>query len=167
MSTLETENDKVIGNSLLLASFYTYVGGFSYQYRQQIIHVDWHQDIQMRKIPIDSPFVSLHRNVLTVNCDTTDSMVQNMILVTNAIRYPLCIDPYGMASDYIKSEFLESVSHRILHFYDENFLDELESAISAGECVLIDDLDDYIDLSLRDLLEKNFTCKYMQSAITI
>lgn len=51
-------------------------------------------------------------------------------------------------------------SYKILHFYDEHIMDELASAISAGECVIFDDIDDSIDLSLRDLLEKNFICKY-------
>lgn len=46
-------------------------------------------------------------------------------------------------------------------------MDELELAISAGDCVLIEDIDDYIDLSLKDLLEKNFICKYVPSAIPI
>lgn len=151
LSKLETENDKVIGNSLLSAAFCTYVGGFSFIYRRQIIHNDWLLDIQERKIPIDSPFVSFHRNDKSPDVDATDSAIQNAILVTSAIRYPLCVDPYDTASDYIKSI---SECYKILNFCDENFMDELASAVSGGGCVIVDDVDDYIDLGLRDLLEK-------------
>lgn len=155
LSTLENENDKVIGNSLLSAAFYTYAGGFSFSYRHQIVHDDWLQDISRRKIPIDSPFTSLNRNVPKLSIDATESFIQNAILVTNAIRYALCIDPYGIAGEFIKATHEDSGVCKILHFYDEHFMDELTSAVSAGECVIVDDIDDCIDHSLRDLLEPN------------
>lgn len=161
LSILETENDKVIGNSLLSASFCTYAGGFSFTYRREIVHNNWFQDIQMRKIPVDPLYTLCNRNDVGSSVDAFDSTTQNSILLTNAIRYPLCIDPYGTASDYIKSKFQHSESYRILHFYDENFMDNLSSAISACECVIVDDIDDYIDPSLRNLLEKNFIRKNM------
>lgn len=160
LSMLETEHDKVIGDSLLSASFYTYVGGFLFAYRREIVHNDWLQDIQARKIPIDSSFAPLYQNVPGSSLDAAESTIQNSILVTNSVRFPLCIDPYGIASDFIKSKLEHSSeNYKILHFNDENFMDELALTVSSGGSIIIDDIDDFIDFSLRDLLEKNIICK--------
>lgn len=64
LALLENDKDLVVGNSLLSASFLTYVGNFSSTYRNEMVNIDWLLDIRTRKIPIDAEFNILSQQIL-------------------------------------------------------------------------------------------------------
>lgn len=84
--------------------------------------------------------------------------IQNGILTTRASRFPLCIDPQQQALAWIMKR--ESTNNlKILTFSDSDFLKQLEMAIMYGMPVLFQDVDDYIDPVIDNVLEKNIKCK--------
>lgn len=56
---------------------------------------------------------------------------------------------------------------KILTFSDTDFLKQLEMAIMYGMPVLFQDVDDYIDPVIDNVLEKNIKCKYKFYAFRI
>lgn len=90
--------------------------------------------------------------------------VQNGILTTRASRFPLCIDPQQQALAWIKKR--ESKNNlKILTFSDSDFLKQLEMAIMYGIPVLFQDVDDYIDPVIDNVLEKNIKSKIIYGII--
>lgn len=56
MKNHNTIKNQLIGNCLLNASFLTYAGPFSLEYRKNIIFKNWFNNIVKLKIPIDLNF---------------------------------------------------------------------------------------------------------------
>lgn len=73
-------------------------------------------------------------------------------------RYPLCIDPQQQALMWIKKR--EGANLKVLSFYDKDYLKQLEMAIIYGLPVLFQDVDDYIDPSIDNVLEKNIQSEF-------
>lgn len=80
------------------------------------------------------------------------------MLTTKSSRYPLCIDPQQQALAWIKKREIENFL-KILNFNDADFLRQLEMAIIFGNPVLFQDVDDYIDPMVYNVLEKKINCK--------
>nr|CAD7461021.1 unnamed protein product [Timema tahoe] len=80
--------------------------------------------------------------------------VQNGILTTRASRFPLCIDPQEQALFWIKKRE-HPHNLKIVTFNDADFLKQLEIAIKYGFPVLFQDVDNYIDPVIENVLEKN------------
>lgn len=122
---------------------------------------DWLQDIQMRQIPVDSPFDPLNPDInrcVPLNIDAATSTIENINLMEHTVRYPLCVDPFDTVRDFLVANYPSLIR---LNSCDEDFLVQLIAAISAGDCCIVDDIDEYVDdLNLKDLLEKNYICKY-------
>ncbi|XP_062558011.1 dynein axonemal heavy chain 10 isoform X2 [Armigeres subalbatus] len=162
LANLQEDNTKVVGTCLLSASFLAYTGPFSWDFRNSIVFEDWLPDVEEREIPYGKPF-----NILTSLSDDLEMTtwaseglppdelsVQNGILTTRASRFPLCIDPQQQALMWIiKRE--SSNNLKILNFNDRDFLKHLEMAIKYGNPVLFQDVDDYIDPVIDNILEKN------------
>ncbi|CAJ0949994.1 unnamed protein product [Ranitomeya imitator] len=80
--------------------------------------------------------------------------IQNGILTTRASRFPLCIDPQQQALNWIKRKE-ERHNLKISSFNDPDFLKQLEMAIKYGFPFLFQDVDEYIDPVIDNVLEKN------------
>lgn len=90
--------------------------------------------------------------------------IQNGILTMRSSRYPLCIDPQQQALMWIKKR--EGSNLKVLSFYDKDYLKQLEMAIIYGLAVLFQDVDDYIDPSIDNVLEKNIQSEFRQWVVT-
>lgn len=84
--------------------------------------------------------------------------IQNAILTTKSSRFPICIDPQQQALGWIKKREADNFL-KILNFGDADFLKQLEMAITYGNAVLFQDVDDYVDPMVHNVLEKNIVCK--------
>lgn len=69
-------------------------------------------------------------------------------------RFPLCIDPQTQALHWIRKRE-EKNNLKILSFSDHDFLKFLDLAIKYGQPVLFQDVDDYIDPVVDNILEKD------------
>uniref|UniRef100_A0A1I8PAD1 Dynein-1, subspecies f n=1 Tax=Stomoxys calcitrans TaxID=35570 RepID=A0A1I8PAD1_STOCA len=151
----------MIGQCLLCASFLAYTGAFSWEFRKTMIFEDWLADIEEKEIPVIMPFrigESLTNDV-EISTWTSEGLppdelsVQNGILTVRASRFPLCIDPQLQAWTWIKKKEQQN-NLKILSFNDSDFLKQLELAIMYGTPVLFEDVDDYIDPVIDNVLQK-------------
>lgn len=127
-----------------------------------MIFDDWLEDIKSKEIPVSLPIK--FENILTNDVEVStwnsqglppdDFSVQNGILTSRASRFPLCIDPQQQALPWIKKK--EAANKlKVLSFADSDFLKQLEIAIKFGMPVLFQDVDDYIDPVIDNVLERN------------
>lgn len=163
LSNLHIEQSNLIGTCLICASFLAYTGAFSWDFRKTMIFEDWLEDIKRNEIPITLPvkFDSILSNDVEVSTWNSQGLppdefsVQNGILTSRASRFPLCIDPQQQALSWIKKK--EALNNlKVLSFADSDFLKQLEMAVKYGTPVLFQDVDDYIDPVIDNVLERNY-----------
>lgn len=162
LTRLNVTKTNITGECLLCASFLAYTGAFSWEFRITMIFEDWLDDIIKRKIPIATPFniaknLSNDVEISTWNSDglpQDELSIQNGILTTRSSRFPICIDPQLQALNWIKRKEYKN-NLKILSFNDSDFIKHLEMSIMYGIPVLFQDIDDYIDPVIGNVLEKN------------
>lgn len=118
--------------------------------------------MQERGIPLSQPFKL--ENLLTDEVEISrwgseglppdELSVQNGILTTRGSRFPMCIDPQQQALNWIKKKE-ENNNLKISSFNDPDFLKQVEMAIKYGFPCLFQDVDEYIDPVIDNVLEKN------------
>lgn len=161
LKNLHLEKERLVGNCLLCAEFLSYTGPFSYEYRRRMVYEDWQSDVIERNIPLTQPFRlenSLTNDVeiskwTSENLPPDELSVQNGILTVRASRFPICIDPQQQALNWIKKRE-EKNNMKILSFNDSDFLKHVDMAIKYGSPILFQDVDDYIDPVIDNVLEK-------------
>ncbi|XP_017478046.1 PREDICTED: dynein heavy chain 10, axonemal [Rhagoletis zephyria] len=162
MENFRKQKINMIGQCLLCASFLAYTGAFSWEFRTAMVIGDWLKDVQNRLIPVPSPFRIDDSLTTDVEVSTWSSeglppdelSVQNGILTVRASRFPLCIDPQLQALHWIrKREARQNL--KTLSFSDSDFLKQLEMALMYGYPVLFEDVDDYIDPVIDNVLSKD------------
>ena len=47
---------QLLGDCLVCAAFLSYVGAFSWEFRDQLVYDDWVGDLMARRVPISDPF---------------------------------------------------------------------------------------------------------------
>uniref|UniRef100_A0A182IR22 AAA+ ATPase domain-containing protein n=1 Tax=Anopheles atroparvus TaxID=41427 RepID=A0A182IR22_ANOAO len=174
LGKLQVERTKVIGNALLSASFLAYMGPFSWEFRKAIFFDDWLGSVIEREIPFTEPYgvngslsSDLEQSTWASEGLPPDELsVQNGILTTRASRFPLCIDPQQQALSWIKKREAPN-NLKALSFNDKDFLKQLEMAIKYGTPVLFQDVDDYIDPVIDNVLEKNIKVQAGRQTVTI
>uniref|UniRef100_A0A182TQL6 AAA+ ATPase domain-containing protein n=1 Tax=Anopheles melas TaxID=34690 RepID=A0A182TQL6_9DIPT len=162
LGKLQIERTKVIGNALLSASFLAYMGPFSWEFRKAILFDDWLANVVQQAVPFTEPYrvngslsSDLEQSTWASEGLPPDELsTQNGILTTRASRFPLCIDPQQQALSWIRKREAPN-NLKTLSFNDKDFLKQLEMAIKYGTPVLFQDVDDYIDPVIDNVLERN------------
>uniref|UniRef100_A0A1I8GN74 Dynein heavy chain 10, axonemal n=1 Tax=Macrostomum lignano TaxID=282301 RepID=A0A1I8GN74_9PLAT len=162
LADLKDQRIRLTGDCLLSSAFLCYVGAFSSEFRKKMVYEDWLGDIQEKEIPISLPYrlETILTNDVEISKWTSEGLppdelsIQNGILTTNASRFPMCIDPQQQALNWIKKKE-EKNNLKICTFNDSDFLKQLELAIKFGFPFLFQDVDEYIDPVIDNVLEKN------------
>ncbi|XP_076006843.1 dynein axonemal heavy chain 10 [Genypterus blacodes] len=162
LEELKQRRVRLLGDCLVSAAFLSYEGAFSWDFRNEMVYQLWVKDVLERDIPLSQPFKL--ENLLTDEVEISrwgseglppdELSVQNGILTTRASRFPLCIDPQQQALNWIKKKE-EKNNLKISSFNDPDFLKQLEMAIKYGFPFLFQDVDEYIDPVIDNVLEKN------------
>ncbi|KAH8295402.1 hypothetical protein KR018_010894 [Drosophila ironensis] len=162
MASLGQQLIDSLGVCLISASFLAYTGAFTWEFRKTMVFDDWLEDILSLGIPMKTPFKI--DGYLTTDVEISqwsneglppdELSIQNGILTMRASRFPLCIDPQLQALKWIRKRETKN-NLKILSFSDSDFLKQLEMAIMYGNPVLFEDVDDYIDPVIDDILQKN------------
>ncbi|XP_067660223.1 dynein axonemal heavy chain 10-like [Haliotis asinina] len=153
---------RLLGDCLVSSAFLSYVGAFSWEFRYDLVHKDWVNDLRDRGVPLSDPYrvEDLLTNDVEISKWTSEGLppdelsIQNGILTTRASRFPLCIDPQQQALKWIKKKE-EPHNLKVCTFNDPDFLKQLELAIKYGFPFLFQDVDEYIDPVIDNVLEKN------------
>ncbi|KAJ3336288.1 Dynein heavy chain 10, axonemal, partial [Gonapodya sp. JEL0774] len=158
---LMEQRTRLLGDCLLVAGFMSYTGSFNWEFRNEMIYQKWLVDLKS-KVEISENF-KVEKIVATDvemsrwasdGLPSDELSIQNGILTTKANRFPLCIDPQQQAVNWIKKrEANENL--KVSTFNDPDFLKQLEMAITYGFPFLLEDVDEYIDPVIDNVLEKN------------
>ncbi|GAB1598225.1 dynein axonemal heavy chain 10 isoform X2 [Argonauta hians] len=162
LENLKEQGIRLLGDCLLAAAFLSYVGAFSWEYRTEMIYSEWLNDLIKRQIPLSIPYRL--EDILTTDVEisrwTSEGLppdelsIQNGILTTRASRFPMCIDPQQQALNWIKKKE-EGKNLKVCTFNDSDFLKQLEMAIKYGFPFIFQDVDEYIDPVINNVLDRN------------
>uniref|UniRef100_A0A8D3BG74 AAA+ ATPase domain-containing protein n=1 Tax=Scophthalmus maximus TaxID=52904 RepID=A0A8D3BG74_SCOMX len=162
LEELKQRRVRLLGDCLISAAFLSYEGAFNWDFRNEMVYRVWVMDVQERGIPLSLPFKleSLLTDEVEISRWGSEGLppdelsVQNGILTTRGSRFPMCIDPQQQALNWIKKKE-EKNNLKISSFNDPDFLKQLEMAIKYGFPFLFQDVDEYIDPVIDNVLEKN------------
>ncbi|KAG7265791.1 LOW QUALITY PROTEIN: hypothetical protein CRUP_036669 [Coryphaenoides rupestris] len=133
---LKQRRVRLLGDCLIGAAFLSYEGAFSWDFRNEMVYQVWEKDVRERGIPLSQPF--------RVEVLLTDEVeISRRPAPRRAVRPERDPDHQGQPLPHISS------------FNDPDFLKQLEMAIKYGFPFLFQDVDEYIDPVIDNVLEKN------------
>eukprot|EP00055_Hartaetosiga_balthica_P018142 m.129163 g.129163 ORF g.129163 m.129163 type:complete len:2586 (+) comp9459_c1_seq4:2-7759(+) len=151
---------RVTGDILLSSGVVAYLGAFTVTYRTSCVG-KWKALCGEKNIPCSDNFslnVTLGKPVLIrewqiaglpVDSFSTD----NGIIVSNARRWPLMIDPQGQANKWVKNMEKQNTL-AVIKQTDANFVRTLENSIQFGHPVLLENVGEELDPILESVLLK-------------
>ena len=157
---LSEEYLSLTGDVLVASGLMAYLGPFTSVFRNDQIKA-WVKKCVSKGIPC-SPKPMLAKTLgdpvkirqWIIDGLPTDSFsVDNAIIVFNARRWPLMIDPQGQANKWIRNMEKNNNLH-VIKLTDGNYLRTLENAIQFGAPVLLENVGEELDPSLEPLLLK-------------
>eukprot|EP01038_Epipyxis_sp_PR26KG_P004763 gene4763-6681_t len=151
---------KLTGDVLVSSGLLAYLGPFTAVYRQKQMSL-WVKALKLNDIPCsEMPTLSgtlgdpVKIRQWNIDGLPTDSFsVDNGIIVFNARRWPLMIDPQGQANKWIRN-MERNNSLQVIKLTDGNYLRTLENSIQFGTPVLMENVGEELDPSLEPLLQK-------------
>ncbi|XP_074514231.1 dynein axonemal heavy chain 7 isoform X2 [Sebastes fasciatus] len=150
--------NNLTGDILISAGIVAYLGAFTSSYRQDQTE-EWMSLCKSREIPC-SPNMSLMNSLgdpvkirgWTIAGLPSDSFsIDNGIIISNARRWPLMIDPQGQANKWVK-HMEKANSLHIIKLSDADFVRTLENCIQFGTPVLLENVGEELDPILEPLL---------------
>ncbi|KAA3673650.1 dynein heavy chain, axonemal, partial [Paragonimus westermani] len=167
LANLGSEQKCLLGSSLVASAFLCYLGPFTFEFRERLLYEEWLSSIIHDGIPVTD---NLRVNTLLATevevalwnsqgLPSDELSTQNAILVTKGPTCPVCIDPQGQASRWLKEMGKnlkdEPRSIRITTQNDPNFLRTVENAIKLGLACLIEGVEESLDPALNNIIARN------------
>ncbi|XP_073402803.1 dynein axonemal heavy chain 7 [Dendrobates tinctorius] len=148
------------GDILISSGIVAYQGAFTSSYRQMQTK-EWSLLCKQRNIPssedysltssLGEPVKIRAWNIAGLPSDSFS--VDNGIIISNARRWPLMIDPQGQANKWVKNMEKANSLH-IIKLSDPDFVRTLENCIQFGTPVLLENVGEELDPILEPLLLK-------------
>ncbi|CAH8444945.1 unnamed protein product [Schistosoma curassoni] len=148
------------GDILISSGLVAYLGAFTSTFRQIQVKI-WLNEIMKYSIPCSESFSLVHTlgNPVDIRAwniaglPTDDFSIENGIIMANARRWPLMIDPTSQANKWIKN--MEKKNNlQIIKLTDSDFVRTLENCIQFGTPVLLENIGEELDPMLESLLLK-------------
>ena len=152
--------NNLTGDMLISAGVIGYLGAFTFAFREEAI-VSWVQECKRFKIPSSAKFSLTDslgdpvkiREWGIAGLPNDSFSIDNGIMVANARRWPLMIDPQNQANKWVKN--MEKANNlQVIKLTDGDYLRTLENAIQFGLPVLLENVEEELDPSLEPLLLK-------------
>ncbi|XP_039210552.1 dynein heavy chain 7, axonemal isoform X3 [Crotalus tigris] len=148
------------GDILISSGIVAYLGAFTSNYRQNQAR-DWILTCKARGIPCSDDFsltttlgeaVKIRAwNIAGLPSDLFS--IDNGIIISNARRWPLMIDPQGQANKWVKNMEKANSLH-VIKLSDSEFVRTLENCVQFGTPVLLENVAEELDPILEPLLLK-------------
>ncbi|KAG8124794.1 hypothetical protein E2320_020258, partial [Naja naja] len=148
------------GDILISSGIVAYLGAFTSHYRQNQAR-DWILTCKARGIPCSDDFsltttlgeaVKIRAwNIAGLPSDLFS--IDNGIIISNARRWPLMIDPQGQANKWVKNMEKANSLH-VIKLSDSEFVRTLENCVQFGTPVLLENVAEELDPILEPLLLK-------------
>ncbi|GMH33280.1 hypothetical protein BSKO_01114 [Bryopsis sp. KO-2023] len=151
---------RLTGNVLLAAGQIAYLGAFTGAYRQDCLQ-SWVSSCQEKGIPCSEKFkleavlgdpVKI-RDWNIGGLPKDDFSTENGVIVDQGRRWPLCIDPQGLANKWFRN-LGKSANLMAIKLTDPNYLRTLENGIQFGKPILLENINETLDAALEPLLQK-------------
>uniref|UniRef100_A0A8V0Y274 Dynein axonemal heavy chain 7 n=1 Tax=Gallus gallus TaxID=9031 RepID=A0A8V0Y274_CHICK len=157
---LARQYTNLTGDILISSGIVAYLGAFTSSYRKMQTK-EWTLLCKAKNIPCSDDFsltttlgepVEIRAwNIAGLPSDMFS--VDNGIIISNARRWPLMIDPQGQANKWIKN--MEKVNNlHVIKLSDPQFVTTLENCIQFGSPVLLENIGEELDPILEPLLLK-------------
>uniref|UniRef100_UPI0037E73D97 dynein axonemal heavy chain 7 n=1 Tax=Semicossyphus pulcher TaxID=241346 RepID=UPI0037E73D97 len=150
--------NNLTGDILISAGIVAYLGAFTSSYRQDQTE-EWMNLCKSRAIPCSTNMSLMNSlgdpvkiRAWTIAGLPSDSFsIDNGIIISNARRWPLMIDPQGQANKWVKNMEKANSLH-IIKLSDADFVRTLENCIQFGTPVLLENVGEELDPILEPLL---------------
>ena len=160
---LQQQQSMLPGDILLAASFISYLGAFTKQYRNELLERKWIPFIKKLSKPIPMSLGYVGADILSILTDDaviagwnneglpSDAMsTENATILTYSIKWPLMVDPQLQGLKWIKNKYGKSLT--IIRLGQKNFMDIVEKCVKEGTPLIIENLSEEIDPVLDPLL---------------
>ncbi|XP_014284130.1 dynein axonemal heavy chain 7 isoform X1 [Halyomorpha halys] len=151
---------KLTGDVLVASGVVAYLGPFTTLFRANQI-VDWVEKVKSYNIVCSDDFSVTNTlgeaveirawNIFGLPSDAYS--VENGIIVKNARRFPLMIDPQGQANKWVKN-MEKSNNLGVIRLAQTDYVRLLENAIQFGQPMLLENIGEELDALLEPLLLK-------------
>jgi len=154
----------VEGDCLITAAFASYIGGFDSSFRESLWKKQWMKDIVQRDIPMSKDVDPLkilagessRAKMIAEGLPTDRISLENGALIDQCERWPLIIDPQLQGIKWLRSRFNgENLS--VTQQNDKDFVIILKEAVSSGQVLIIENVDEDIDPVLAPVLARDIT----------
>ena len=157
---LEKKFISLTGDVLVSSGIVAYLGAFTKLYRDECVS-EWASICKAKDIPCsdDIRLFNVLGEPVKVRAWTlaglpNDSFsIDNGIMISNARRWPLMIDPQGQANRWIKN-MEKSSSLQVIKLSDSDYIRTIENAVQFGTPVLLENVGEELDPVLEPLLLK-------------
>jgi len=137
VQTFREQGKMLPGDVLLVASFISYLGCFTKQYRLELFERKWLPFMKKlpKQIPLSLGYVGA--NVLSLLTDDaliaqwnneglpSDNMsTENATILTNSVKWPMMIDPQLQGIKWIKNKFADKLT--VIRLGQKGYLDIIE-----------------------------------------
>jgi len=174
-----TRRLRLVGDVAMACAFVTYCGPFNSEFRDKLNSDTFLAEVHKRKCPA-SDTVNLVEFLVDEGTigewaleglPNDDLSIQNGIMVTRSSRYPLMIDPQGQALQWIKSRETDRIAEDplscITTLNNKHLKEQIDSTMSQGLCLIIENVENDIDPMLDPILEKAVVKKGMKLMIRV
>ncbi|CAF4716798.1 unnamed protein product [Rotaria socialis] len=159
---LKENLDNLLGNSLLACAFLSYMGPFLSNYRDEIIHQIWEEELTRNDIHFKTDFnfakfmttPSVIRQWNIQGLPRDNFSTENAILATRTFSYPLFIDPQSQATNWIK-QMEKSNGLKIIDLQVGDYMKTIEECIKTGRPCLFQNIHEDIPQTLNPILLKS------------
>lgn len=156
----------LIGDIILSAGMMTYFGSFLGAYREKLLQGFWLPKLAgSRTITCSAPFLlksvlcdeQLIQSWHILHLPIDKASIENAIILSHSIRWPLFIDPQNQAIKWItKMKQVEKVNLTIIKPGFEEFYAVLENSMFLGNSLWIENVGETLDPVLLPLLNKTY-----------
>ncbi|CAH3869754.1 unnamed protein product [Pieris brassicae] len=157
---LDKEFDNLPGDCLIATGFVAYLGPFISEYREALMY-DWFNEVYNEGVPctmdLSMKYFLLDDATLRdwnyMGLPDDNFSAENGIIVVRATRWPLAVDPQGQALIWI-SHLEEKNEIEIVDFGQPNYLKVMETGLTEGKPILVQNVGEVLDPSIAPILDK-------------
>lgn len=163
VNNLKAQEKHLPGNILLITAFVSYVGSFTKQYRVDLLEKHWIPFMESLRSPIPK---TPQLDILSLLIDDADVAIwnneglpsdrmstENATILTNCDRWPLMIDPQLQGIKWIKTKYADRL--KVIRLGQKGYLDKIEQALTYGQILLIENIEESIEAVLDPLIGRN------------
>ncbi|XP_046489725.1 dynein axonemal heavy chain 6 [Neodiprion pinetum] len=160
MKDFDRQIQNLTGDILIAAGALAYLGAFTSVYREELLN-SWIDSCIRGEVPITPGFslITVLADPYEIRCwngfglPRDQVSTENAILVTQAGKWPLMIDPQEQANRWIRNMEREN-NLKICKMTDSNFMRIMEACIRVGAPMLLQEIGEILDPSLEPVLLK-------------